>query len=119
MAIQKSFTHESGVVLASAYHRVLSAHVMHVTDIEGNPEDVVNVEVGIYKDAEARDNEKSVVSNFHFGVRDVYPNSDFTTFFAVSVLNAENVNILKQCYEYMKTQSDLNGIDYTTGVTDV
>ena len=28
-------------------------------------------------------------------------------------------NPIKQAYEYLKTQDDINGVDYTTGTTDV
>lgn len=119
MAIQKAYTHESGVVLASAYHRILTAGIVHGLNVVGEPEDYVDVRVGIYKDSQARGDGNAPIAELNFGVKNVYPTTDFDTYFDVSILNQENVNVVKQCYEYLKTQSNLYGIDYTTGVTDV
>ena len=115
MAIQKSFTTKSDIVLASAYHRI-----SRINFVRRSPRpDFIEGEVSIYKDAQARNDGKSPVKVFSFNIRDTYPGTEFSTFFGTSALDTVNQNVISQCYEWMKTKSSLKGIDYTTGVTDV
>lgn len=119
MAIQKAFTHPNGTTYASAYHKLQVIELVKRVEEGGDIQKIAMCRLAIFKDSEARDSGKVAVHEFSFSIRNVYPTSDFDTFMDISVLNQTDVNVMKQGYEYMKTQSDLDGIDYTTGVTDV
>ena len=99
MAIQKSYTSAHGVTVSSAYHRV--------KDIECKKENdgifYCETEVHIYNSASDKDKLRLGVARFVFHL---------------DVGNSA-LNPVKQAYVYLKTQSDINGVDYTTGTTDV
>lgn len=113
MAIQKAITLNSGIVLASAYHKVIKVNISK----EINKSEVAFF-LQIFKDFGARNDEKGPVMLLEHRVGNHYPNNDFDAFFDISVLNAVDVNAIKQCYEWLKTQ-DVGGINYTENVTDV
>lgn len=119
MAIQKAYTHPNGTTYASAYHKVQVVELLKRVLESGETEDMAMCRVAIFKDSEARTAGKVAVHEFAFPVRNVYPTSEFDTHMGIDILNQSNVNVMKQAYVYMKTKSDLDGIDYTTGVTDV
>ena len=74
--------------------------------------------IQIFKDSTARSDGLKPVAEFSFSVQDRKDSTAFTEFFSTDTLDSTNVNIVEQTYNYMKTQSDLAGIDYTDG-TDV
>ena len=45
--------------------------------------------------------------------------TDNATYFADSVLLGENKSPIKQAYAWLKTQTDIGGLDFTKGTTDV
>ena len=115
MALQKSYDHESGINLPNAYHKV--SNVSYDNADSG----LINFSVSIYADSSARLNGNPSVTRFSYGSNTITGNVDsssFEQYFSISAMDATNANIVKNVYEYMKTQSDINGVDYTDS-TDV
>lgn len=113
MALKKEITTASGVNLPDAYHRVGDLDIRRTVDSDGTAVGAASIHVHIYKDSSARTDGLPWVDQFYFKVT-----SDFTSYYGTEVLDGTNVNPVSQTYAYMKTQSDLHGIDYTDS-TDV
>ena len=99
MAIQKSYTSAHGVTVSSAYHRV--------KDIECKKENdgifYCETHVNIHNSASDKDKLRLGVARFVFHLD----------------VGGSSLNPVKQAYDYLKTQNNIQGIDYTTGTTDV
>jgi len=108
MAIQKTVTLANDVVLTDAYHRIESIHY-------SNSESATKIRLEIFKDASASAAAKPAVDAVDIAVID----ASFETYFGITVLDEVNKNVVKQAYEYIKTLTDVNGWDYTTGTSDV
>jgi hypothetical protein len=115
MAIQHSYTTGSGIVLSDAYHRVLKTDLTRQVGDAGVVTDSAEGIVQIWKDATSRDQGLSPVQGFQLSVT----GGDYTSFFGTDILDQTNVNSVAQMYDWMKTQTNLNGIDYTHDSTDV
>lgn len=107
MAIQKSISLPNGIELTNAYHKV-------TTLIFWLREKRAGFELSIYKDTDARKNNKPAVMTFQCDIKD----EAFDTFLSTAVLDNANMNPIKQVYAFIKTQH-IRDIDYTTNVVDV
>jgi hypothetical protein len=110
MAIKKAITLQSDIVVADAYHKVVATNT-----IRNGQDNRILIEVAIYKDEAAKCADKSPVMTFCLPQ---ISGDDMQKFFSTDVLNAQGVNQIKQCYEYLKTQN-IQGIDYTKDTMDV
>ena len=90
MGLQKDITLDSGVYLPEAYIHIISCN--YICNVH------VAVKVCIYKDYNAYKDNKNEVASFTHVCTD-----DFNTFFSISILNTENINIIGQSYEWLKT----------------
>lgn len=109
MALQKAYTHSSGAEFPEAYHRVFLADLVRRIGSGGTIIEEFTGAVDIFKDSTARDEGKQPVRSFQFGMS----GSDYATWFETTILDQTNINTIERTYEYMKTQSDLQGINYT------
>lgn len=114
MALQKNYTTSSGIELSEAYHRIMKTDLIRVVSVGGSVLDEADGVMQIWKDSTARSEGLSPIQSFQFSINA----SDYNTFFGTDVLDQTNVNSVAQMYGWVKTQTDLNGIDYTDS-TDV
>ena len=110
MALQKNITDEYGATHTAAYARIARVEFMSGSS--------VLIDLQIYHDAAARSKAdptavKPFFANEHYQVRD----SEFTTYFAETVLDDASKTLLTQAYAYVKAQTA--PINFTTGTTDV
>lgn len=122
MAIQKSIVDKTGTTHSSSY-TLISSIVLGTITFSGHTGwgSSVVVYIKCYKDAAARSkgdtsNEKVPFLQVNLPVND----NDVTTYFADGVLDDDSKSPLKQAYTWLKTQNDtVNGVNWTTGTTDV
>jgi len=105
MAIQKEITLQSDIVVPNAYHKVVATSMVR----NGN-DNRVYVQVSVFKDEAAKCAGKTPI--MEFSLPEVSA-ENIQKFFSIDVLNAQGCNMIKQCYEYMKTQK-VSDIDYTS-----
>ena len=111
MAIQKGITDEYGATHADSYTIIGFVH------ISGNSS---NIQIQVYHNVTARSKadisqQKTPCLVSHIEVS----KTDNATYFADSVLLGENKSPIKQAYAWLKTQTDIGGLDFTKGTTDV
>jgi hypothetical protein len=90
MGLQKELTLDNGIYLPEAYIKIISCN--YICDYH------TSVKVNIYKDFNAYSDDKTSVTTLTHICTD-----DFNTYFDLTVLNQENVNIISQSYEWLKT----------------
>ena len=98
MGLKKDITLDSGINLPEAYIKIVSC--VFVMGYH------VNISVNIYKDYAARNDKKSPVASFRHVCT-----TDYYKYFGIDVLNKENVNIIGQAYEWLKTQKFYDGAE--------
>lgn len=121
MALKKAFEMGGGVILSNAYHRISNAGLQRPVPVDGTCYDLVAMKVDIYRDVEARNQGLSPVRSYHHSAycnKDSSSNPEFCQFFDYSALDGTNVNLIGQSYGYLKTQSDVNGMDVNIDYTD-
>lgn len=102
MAFLKAITTASGIVLNDAYHKIDTIKIRRVDNAN-----IVSFVMSVFASQSARVSGLDPVNNF--GVT-----SEDENFFSYDAMNVLNVNIFSLCYNYLKTQNNINGIDYTT-----
>lgn len=117
MALLKSYDMPNGVALPTAYHRVKDADIQRVVGSDGSDENSMSAWIDIFKDEDSRESGLQPVISFKFEL--LATNPDFDTFFDMSVLDGTNVNSVRQCYEYLKTQTDINGVEYNSDAVHI
>ena len=111
MAIQKSITDEYGVTHSESYTMISMVHLVAST---------TNIQIAIYHNATTRSKSDASQQKQPFVLFTTDINKvDTTTYFADSALLAENKSPISQAYAWLKTQTDIIGLDYSTGTTDV
>lgn len=121
MAIQISYADHFGTTHGSSYVRIRAVQVL--TTSSGVSHAIVDWEMFVSAAARSKsdtDSMKSVIMSGSYLV----DGSDFTTYFADSVLDDTNKSPMKQAYAWLKTKNDATdnsgyGINWTTGTTDV
>ena len=122
MALQKSYTDDSGATHSSAYFKISKIDLLN----PAGSNSVANVFLQVYHDSAARSATppKNPMKSWSYFVT----GSDYDTFFATSVLDAANSNPIKKGYDYLKVHTPATGpgpifnsgeVDLTTGTTDV
>jgi hypothetical protein len=101
MAFQKRIELDNGIVLENAYIKISSLCFYNKV----NDDSYVTVDVNIFKDQQARLDGKPEVTKYTYKCSGTY----FTQYFSLSVLNAENVNMISQAYAWMKTMTLYSG----------
>lgn len=101
MALQKQINLNSGVSLTDAYIKISSFEFSN----KANDVSYVRLEVNIFKDKSARDDGRPEVTKFVHKI----DNPAFTEYFSLSILNQENVNMISQAYNYLKTMAVYSG----------
>ena len=101
MGLQKQIELESGVILPSAYIKISTFYFYN----KSGDSSYVNIEVNIFKDQQARLDGKPEVAKF------IHKCSEpkFNEYFSLVVLNGENINMISQSYEWMKTMNIYSG----------
>lgn len=109
MAVLKTIVLPSGLEIIDAYHKIY--------DIRFSYFDVVNIKfkIAIYVSQQTKLNNKPALKEVEEIVSQVVLND----FFSFDIMDQTNSNILRKCYDYLKTQTNVEGIDYTIGVTDI
>lgn len=92
MALQVDYTLDSGVDLASSYHRVTALYI----NIENGYGYVL---INIYKDKTSRDNNLEPVKR----VKKDFGSTDFNSFLTATDVDPANINHVSQGYAYLKT----------------
>ena len=111
MAIQKSITDEYGVTHSESYTKISMIHLVAATTV---------IQIEIYHNATTRSKSDVAQQKQPFIASTVdISKADTTTYFVDSVLLAENKSPISQAYAWLKTQTDIIGLDYSTGTTDV
>ena len=110
MAFQRRYVDEYGATHTAAY--------IMVEHIDLIPNEVVNIRIKVFHNADARSKsdvslQKTALLTHSYSVT----GTDFNTFFADTVLDDEDKNIVKQSYAYLKTQG--SPIDFASSTTDV
>lgn len=101
MALQKNLTLDNGINLPNGY--------IKVTLVNMATNQYVDISVEIFKDRAASDDKRpSVVKFEHKCSSNVYH-----TYFSIDVMNQEGVNVIGQCYNYLKT------LPFYSNATDV
>jgi len=102
MGLQKSITMDTGIELPEAYIKIVSCEYV----VDSN----AIIKVNIYKDYSAYQDGLKEVATFNHNCI-----GDFNNYFGIDVLNTENINIISQGYEWLKTL-DLykDAVDYPT-----
>lgn len=98
MALQKSYDDAFGNTNSTAYYRIVTV----VNDCKNL---VCNLVVAVYKDSAARQADKSALANLNYST----VGDEYATYFAVSVLDVANHNIIKQAYTYLKSLAEYTG----------
>lgn len=106
MALQKSITLNSGILLSTAYHKICTVNITRNSN-----ENIVKFQVDIYANEEARTSNKKPVKSLYTVCSD-------QAFIGLDVLNAEGTNVFTQCYEFLKTQT-IEDINYTLETVDL
>lgn len=101
MALQKQITLNNGVTLTEAYIKISLFEFSN----KANDVSCVRLEVNVFKDKSARDEGRPEVTKFVHKIS----NPTFTEYFSLSVLNQENVNMISQAYNYLKTIAVYSG----------
>jgi hypothetical protein len=107
MAIQKAISLPNGIELSNAYHKVTML-------IFWLREKRAVFELSIYKDADARKENKKSVMSFQCDIK----GDDFDKFLSTMTLDNANTNPIKQVYTYIKLKR-IRDIDYMTSIADV
>ena len=110
MAFQRRYVDEYGATHTAAY--------IMVEHIDLIPNEVVNIRIKVFHNADARSKsdvslQKTALLTHSYSVT----GTDFNTFFADTVLDDEDKNIVKQSYAYLKASG--SPIDFTSSTTDV
>lgn len=92
MALTKNLTLSSGINLPNAYIKIQSVEI--INGIKST------IKIDIFKDKSARDDNKTPVASFsHVCTNNYYD------YYHIDILNQENVNVIAQSYEFIKTLS--------------
>ena len=111
MAIQKSYVDRFGSTHAEAYSKIKAVTVENAQ---------THILLEVYHNAAARSKSDATAQKpFIDQVWGLAEGSDFTTYFADSVLVGSYKSPLKQGYAWVKTQDNILDMDFTTGTTDV
>ena len=98
MALQLSYDDIFGNTNATAYFRVVTVN-------NGYKNLTCGVNVEVYKDSAARQSNKAPLANLDYST----VGDEYATYFATSVLDVANHNIIKQGYEYLKSLAEYSG----------
>ncbi|MCK4260029.1 MAG: hypothetical protein KAX49_13705 [Halanaerobiales bacterium] len=106
MGFKKSYTDENNnMVISNAYHRVKINHfssenVSFVIEIYNSKQDRIDGKVPIKT--------LNTMSGFPIGNDFIIKSGDdnFSTYFVTNVLNVQDKNLLKSCYQYLKDKID-------------
>jgi hypothetical protein len=120
MALQKPYELESGIVLSEAYHRVRNASLDRPVEHSGDGTnyDRVTMQMEIFRDSTARQNNNKAAKFYVYDVFAAQDQTGFETYFGMSQLDGTNTNLVGQCYSYLKTKTDVNGMDVSINYTD-
>lgn len=109
MALEKSITSPHGILCPNAYHKVQASTLYKPAANSGGFVYKVQNAVAVFYDSTARENNNQPVFEYWFDVEE----TDCSSYYSFDNLDGTNQNQFSQTYDYMKTQSDLAGIDYT------
>ena len=114
MAIQKSID-ISGITYAESYGQVIQVGMNNRATFS------TSFEVVIYENATARSkSDFTKIAPPKKSILYLLSDADSATYFADSVLAGDTKSPIEQAYTYLKLQNDTeNGINWTTGTTDV
>jgi len=112
MALQKNIILKNGLQVPESYHRIGDIRLDRELR-DGTSYPVAYVCVNVFKNQEARTDGLPTIFNHFFDISDKDTTQSYTDYLGTSQLDATGNNILSQTYEYMKTQSNISGVDYT------
>lgn len=101
MALIKNITLENGISLSTAYIKIAEVlYFNHAHEVS-----FAEVVVNIYKDQQAREDGRPEVIQFKHRCS----NSEFNTYFQLSVLSEVGKNVINQGYTWLKTKTMYSG----------
>lgn len=102
MALQQNYTDsKTNITITNAYIKV-----NEVTFLKGVR---VIFKVGIYNSGTDQDNGKEPLECFTYELYSARDGTDWTDHFEITDLQAAGMDIVKACYNYLKTLSDYSG----------
>jgi len=127
MAIQKSITDAYGVTHSDAYIMVGAINIILGESAEGlsgltpgGAKNKTRIQIKVFHNATARSkSDVNAVKETLFIAWGEIVSDDSDAYFTDTVLKTADKSILSQAYAWVKTQTDLGGLNLTTGTTDV
>lgn len=121
MAIQKSIVDKYGATHPEAYVIIGAINIARGENTTDNiTVNKTSIQIKVFHDSNARSKSDSTIIKNPLAIEWGHVVSDDSdTYFTDTVLKTADKSLLSQAYTWVKTQSNLGGIDFTTGTTDV
>jgi len=109
MALLKTIVLPSGLEIIDAYHKIYDIKLSNLDAID------VRFKIAIFVSQQTKLENKQSVKE----IEEIVGPNAVNNFFSFDIMDQSNSNILRKCYDYLKTQTNVDGIDYTVGVSDI